>query len=555
MIPPPLLRRMRWCAAALVLVVGAAGWLVLRPPARAGLAGGAARRLATIPFTDVHPWGANLFLEREVEDWKAEQTVALAAEAGIRFAKQHLPWADVERESGRFEWSKYDRIVELCHDAGLDVVWRLDWTPAWAARDDHGPGANNVPADAALYARFAAAAAAHFKGRTRFYQIWNEPNLSSEWGYQPVDPAGYVALLAAAAEAIRAADPAAVVIAAPLAINLETRAEGDNLSDLVYLREMYAAGAAAHFDILAANAFGMDRPPDDAPAPDRLNFRRTELQRAIMVEAGDRDTPIWLSEYGWNAAPVGLADNIWGHVPAAAQAAFTVEGVQLAQARWPWAGVFHLWYFRQWGGITPDRADYWFGAVMPDFTPTRLFDSVRDAAAAATVAGPGHWQERSAPVRVAPGGRWHWLPADGATDGQALVAGAAADGAPAEAAGDDLLFRFRGRQVVARVRRGRQAGALARTIDGRPLPPLALGGADAAWSEVTLASGLDGGVHELRLAPGDAGGEVAIDHFTVDSGPPADPRPWWLAALAAAAVGLAACLARDARRLAAKVAA
>ncbi len=553
MIPPPLLRRMRWCAAALVAVVGAAGWLALRPPAGRGLAGGDARRLATIPFTDVHPWGANLFLEREVEDWKAEQTVALAAEAGLRFAKLHLPWADVEREPGRFDWAKYDRLVDLCHGAGIEVVWRLDWAPAWAARDDHGPGANNVPADAAVYARYAGAAAAHFRGRTRFYQVWNEPNLSSEWGYQPVDPAGYAALLAAAAVAIRSADPAAVVVAAPLAINLETRVDGDNLSDLAYLRELYAAGAAAHFDILAANAFGMAAPPDEAPSPERLNFRRTELQRAIMVEAGDAGTPIWLSEYGWNAAPVGLDDNIWGHVPPASQAAFTVEGVQRAQREWPWAGVFLVWYFRQWGGITPDRADYWFAAVMPDFTPTRLYDALRAATAAAEVAGPGYWQERSAPVTAAPGGRWRWLPADGASDGQALVAGSPDGGAAA--ADDGLVVRFRGRQVAARVRVGRQAGVLQRSIDGRPLAPLPLGGADTAWREVPLAVGLSAGEHTLRLTPGDAGGEVAVDYFKVDSGPGADPRTLGLAALAAAGAALAACLVRDARRLAARVAA
>ncbi|MBK6768402.1 MAG: endo-1,4-beta-xylanase [Ardenticatenales bacterium] len=566
MIPPPLLRRLRLSAVALLGVAGAALWLALRPPSGAGLAGAAAHRLATIPFTDVHPWGANVFLEREVEAWKAEQTVVLAADAGIRWAKQHLPWADVERERGRLDWAKYDRIVDVCDANGIEVIWRIDWTPAWAARDDHGPGANNVPADPADLARFVGEAAAHFKGRVRFYQIWNEPNLASEWGYRPVDPASYVALLAAAAAAARAADPAAVIIAAPLAINTETLAEGDNLNDLDYLRGMYAAGAAEHFDILAANAFGMDRPPNDPPAPDRLNFRRIELQRAIMREAGDDETPIWLSEYGWNAAPVGLADNIWGHVPAASQAEWTVEGVRLAQAEWPWAGVFGLWYFRQWGGIAPDRADYWFAAVMPDFTPTRLFDAVRDAASGTIVAGPGFWQERSAPVRVTPGGRWRWLPREGASDGQALVAqGASADGddgaarpaestaAPGAADRDGLVFTFRGRQVVARLATGRQAGTLAVELDGQAQSPRALGGAEAAWADVTLVEGLDGGAHTLRLTAGAAGGEIALDHFRVDSGPPADPRTLWWALLALAAAALLASILRDARQVAVRL--
>lgn len=567
MIPPPALRRLWLCVVALLGVGAAAAWVALRPTARPGLAGAAARRLATIPFTDVDPWGANLFLEREVEPWKAQRTVAMAADAGIRWAKQHLPWADVEREPGRFDWTKYDTILDDCHAYGIDVILRLDWTPAWAARDDHGPGANNLPADDAAYARFVGAAAAHFRGRVRFYQIWNEPNLSSEWGYGKVDPAAYARMLAAAAAAARAADPAAVVIAAPLAINTETRDDGDNLSDLAFLREMYRAGAADAFDILAANAFGMDRPPDDPPDAQRLNFRRVELQRDIMVENGDAGTPIWVSEYGWNAAPIGIEDNIWGHVPANTQAEWTVAGVRLAQEQWPWVGVFGLWYFRQWGGITPDRADYWFAAVTPDFTPTRLFDAVRAATADEAIAGAGYWQERAAPVRVALDGRWRWLPRAGASDGQALVASPAGgddDGGPATAAaartgtgGADtapdpaaLVVRFRGRQVSARLATGRQAGTLQVELDGQAQPSITLTGAEPAWREMPLATAASGDTHALRLTAGAAGGEVALDYLRVDSGPPADPRRGWLASLAFVAAALLASIVRDARRIA-----
>lgn len=32
----------------------------------------------TIPGTDVNPYGANFFLDREVEDWKRDRTVRMA---------------------------------------------------------------------------------------------------------------------------------------------------------------------------------------------------------------------------------------------------------------------------------------------------------------------------------------------------------------------------------------------------------------------------------------------------------------------------------------------
>ena len=70
---------------------------------------------------------------------------------------------------------------------------------------------------------------------------------------------------------------------------------------------------------------------------------------------------------------------------------------------------------------------------------------------------------------------------------------------------------------------------------------------------MTLVEGLDGGAHTLRLTAGAAGGEIALDHFRVDSGPPADPRTLWWALLALAAAALLASILRDARQVAVRL--
>ena len=54
---------------------------------------------------------------------------------------------------------------------------------------------------------FCAAVAERYQERISAYQIWNEPNLSREWGDNRPDPAGYVDLLAACSGAIREARP------------------------------------------------------------------------------------------------------------------------------------------------------------------------------------------------------------------------------------------------------------------------------------------------------------------------------------------------------------
>jgi hypothetical protein len=205
-------------------------------------------------------------------------------------------------------------------------------------------------------------------------------------------------------------------------------------------------------------------------------------------------------------------------VDEATQAAWTVAGVRWAEENWPWAGVLGLWYFRQWGGLDPERAVYYFRMVDTDFTPRRVYSAMQADAADQLVAGPGVWAERSAPVKLptdlAQRQRWAWEWSDGARDGNAIES--------AEP-GATLGLGFRGSGIALRVLTGPQAGSVQVELDGRRvLSPAAaamwpLQASERQWRWITLATGLSGGRHELRVTVGTAGGTVAIDSFRVDS--------------------------------------
>jgi hypothetical protein len=344
----------------------------------------------TIPnTTGISPYGANFFLDKEVEEWKKEKTLQMARDAGISWMKQEFEWNEIEFKKGYFvddkfkksSWEKFDDIVNLAKKYNIQIVARLDRAPDWAKPAGSNPGA--PPTKYSDFADFVTAFVTHYKGQIHFLQIWNEPNLAEEWNLgKPVNPTEYVQLLKLAYQAAKKVDPTIQILSAPMAITLEDLPGHQHLNELTYWKELYQAGIKPYFDIASANAYGLEFPPDNAPSADKLNFRRVELLHDIMVANGDTKKAVWFNEYGWDAPPNSIpADKrVWRQVSEVDQANYTVQGIQYAKDHWPWAGVLFIWYFRQVGDIPTDRADYYFQMVTPDFEPKPIYTAIKQAA-------------------------------------------------------------------------------------------------------------------------------------------------------------------------------
>jgi hypothetical protein len=488
-----------------------------------------ARRV--MPNTDVNPYAANFFLEREVEAWKRERTAEMAREAGIGWARQEFIWAEIEAEPGVFNWTKYDQIVELLHRNGIQVIARLDRPPAWARSRASATGSSGPPDDFDAYGDFVEEFARHFRDRIYYYQIWNEPNLSREWNDAPIDPAEYTRLLKIAYTRAKAVDPNIHILSAPLAITLGETFTPDsplyrNMNDLQFLEEMYMAGAKEYFDILSANAFGLGSTPDDPPNPGKLNFQRVLLERAVMEKFDDAAKAIWILEYGWNAAPESIPDSrlIWGRVTEQQQAEYTVRGIEIARENWDWAGVMSIWFFRQVGDIPPNNPEAYFRMVDIDFTPRPVYAGVSAATIQQRVAGPGEFEETNPALSF--GGKWLSQSDPNASGGQFIRASE-----PSSVA----TLKFYGEQLDLQFRREPNGGRLFVTVDGRTVPGLprdetGLSFVEQSDSEVewqtlvTVARGLTRSEHIVELR---AEGDVNLDGFIV--APLSNPEPPWIA--------------------------
>jgi hypothetical protein len=328
--------RWAWFARIFLLL-----WLIglLRPtPPRAPL--GPVQTVETVkPQVCVHTR-----LIDEVYEWRIQRSLALAREMGADTIVEFFPWAYAEPWPGGYNWTQFDRIVRHAQNQGLKVIARLGLVPEWARPAPPGQQTtlNDLP-EAAFddFAQFAAAFAGRYAGFISHIIIWNEPNLAFEWGYRQVDPASYVRLLRTVYPLVHSANPQAVVLAAPLAPTLEPPGSPHGLNDLLYLEAVYEAGGGAFFDALAVHTYGFTAPPDEAPAPDRLNFRRAELLRAIMERYGDAEKTVYITETGWNDHPR------WTKAVRPAQRiAYTIGGFEWAEANWPYVEKVCVWALR-----------------------------------------------------------------------------------------------------------------------------------------------------------------------------------------------------------------
>ena len=377
------MRRMVWLLGGIVLLT--LGWSLSRPLGRTA----AGQPRATPACYRLLPKGtllpapqpstASSGLGQAVHTLYLDHATAeLARAAGFDSIVQVFAWRDLQPAPGRFAWGAADAMLAVAQQYELNLIVRLDMPPVWAQRDVTA----GFPFDAAAYGRFVSALAARYRGQISGYIIWNEPNLAAEWsrsgGQLPehflaydgwvAQPADYAALVGLAYRAIRAADPAALVVAGGLAPTNELSPRA--VDDRLFLQQLYDVGWTDCFDVLAVHDYGFGLPAElDWSANDGLNLARVETLRQIMRRNGD-DRPVWITELGYtihssNQPAVSLAE----------QADYLASAYQRTQQDWPWITLFTVWNLALGRPAEDEMSGY--SLVAPDGTPRPAFTALQ----------------------------------------------------------------------------------------------------------------------------------------------------------------------------------
>ncbi len=262
-------------------------------------------------------------------------------EAGYRMIRTDLEWGRVERERGHYDFAAYDRLVGHLKQAGVRPMFILDYGNRLY---DHGQSPRSDEARGA-FARFAAAAARHFRGQGVIWEIWNEPNIEQFWKPEP-DAQAYARLAIETARAVRAADPEAVILA-----------PGSSELPWAFLESIFAAGLLEHLDAVSVHPY-RDRPPETAFA----DYGRLRVLIARYASPARRMLPIVSSEWGYSTAEGAVSESIQADYLSRQWLANLVAGVNTS--------IFYDW--RDDGNNPKDR-EHRFGTVRRNLDPKPSF--------------------------------------------------------------------------------------------------------------------------------------------------------------------------------------
>ena len=208
----------------------------------------------------------------------------------LRLWDSGTSWTSLEPVKGVWNWQPLDTWVAAAEQHGVrDILLTLGQTPPWASSNPDdvnyvGAGAPAPPVSNQDWSDYITAVAQRYKGRIRYYEIWNEPNDPT---YYTGTVAELAKLTALAYSILKQVDPGNTVLS-PAAY------------EPGYLDQLLEAGIASNVDMIAFHFY--ETPPESTAAA-------IANVRLVMAAHGASAIPLWDTEgaSGDNTVPEDLA--------------------------------------------------------------------------------------------------------------------------------------------------------------------------------------------------------------------------------------------------------
>jgi hypothetical protein len=314
-----------------------------------------------------------------------DQEIAALKEAGAKWARINVVWFAVEpNQKGSYDaglLALYDHLMAKLAENGMKAIFVTADTPYWASADPkktNGVWSQKYkPTDNSDLADYFVFLLNRYRSTgPHAFEIWNEENAASFWP-SSVNAADYFNMLKTCYEAIKAADPEAIVLNGGLT-------DGSNTTN--FMASLYAAGGKNYFDAWSQHTY------TKTPAYETI----VSKVRTIMAANGDLAKRIWMTECGWLTS---------SNVTETGAVSFTRQAHYLTNlftrlASYPSVEVVCWYTSRSFDENTHEGS---FGLMLPDFTKKPSFYAYKDWVMSASALCPPAQMICSLPERLANG--------------------------------------------------------------------------------------------------------------------------------------------------------
>ncbi|HOH28345.1 MAG TPA: cellulase family glycosylhydrolase [Candidatus Hydrogenedentes bacterium] len=266
-----------------------------------------------------------------------EKDLAMIEASGMGIIRMDISWDGVEKVPGVYDFSQYDFLIADMEARGVRILFIIDYgntlyDEGLAPCSDAGRQAS---------ARFCAALAERYAGKSIIWELWNEPNLDHFWKPKP-DVDAYMAWCHAVAPAIRQGDPDACIIAPAV-----SRVDRD------FLRECFKRGLLELVDGISVHPY---RSGEHGPETALKEYRALEKMIDEMMPAGRGPIPVISGEWGYTSKEI--SPELQGKYLARQWLANLSAGIPIS-----------IWYDWHEDGQDPEEREHHFGTVAWDYAP------------------------------------------------------------------------------------------------------------------------------------------------------------------------------------------
>ncbi len=230
---------------------------------------------------NISPFGLDVFLYRTAPfDMDRAATMAdFAVDANVKWSREEFEWAIVEPVQGEYNTElleAYDWVVDTHIANGIGVFGLIAYYAEWWT-DYLSPSEDQHFSEYADYVRMLVT---RYKGKIKYWEIWNEPNVDEFWKPRP-SPENYFRLLQVAYVAAKEIDPSIKIIAF-----------STSGTDINFIRSVYELGGYDYLDIICIHPYSYPY------AFENYEVNTINELKAMMRKYG-QEKPIWVSEVGY----------------------------------------------------------------------------------------------------------------------------------------------------------------------------------------------------------------------------------------------------------------